>query len=283
MNAEQSNFDFMERFDHRVSHLGSQAEQYVHSDPESCLFKLRLMVEMMARRLVELQAPRLADMDLIAILRSLEQYGMLPKKQADGMHAIRRDGNAAVHGCETPTPTAMRRLRDAHRISAWYCTMVKRGSKVKPPQFIPPENQVEHDSKTQALHEAVEALEDSIDDRRHATRESLLLFSEEEDITKEVHRIVGELEGLDRVAAAAGEPLVDADFVALAMAMEIEQLLEHPTLGLTTREAKREAEKQFDRIKDGFDLRERLYAEERRAVSQHYRDEHGGDPGNAAS
>ena len=31
VNAEQSNFDFMERFDHRVSHLGSQAEQYVHS------------------------------------------------------------------------------------------------------------------------------------------------------------------------------------------------------------------------------------------------------------
>jgi len=274
MSSEQgSNFEFLNRYDDRVSHLGAQAEQYVHTDPESCLFKLRLMVEMMARRLVELQAPRLADLDLIAILRSLEQYGMLPKKQADGMHAIRRDGNAAVHGSETPIPTAMRRLRDAHRISAWYCSMIHRGLKVHPSQFVPPPGPVQKDDHSQAMHEAAEALEDQIDDRRRATREGLLLFNEQEDVPTEVHRIVSELEGLDRVAQAAGEPLVDAEFVAVVMAMEMEQLLEHPTLGLDTREAKREAEKQFQRIKDGFELRETLYAEERRALMLYHQRE----------
>ena len=262
----QSNFDFMDRYDHRVSHLGGQAEQYVHTDPESCLFKLRLMVEMMARRLVELQAPRLADLDLIAILRSLEQYGMLPKKQADGMHAIRRDGNAAVHGSETPVPTAMRRLRDAHRISAWYCSMIQRGVKVRPSQFVPPPGPAQADADALKMHQAAEALEDQIDTRRRATREGLLLFTEDEDLPTEVQRLVSELEGLDRVAQAAGEPLVDAEFVAVVMAMEMEQLLEHPTLGLDTREAKREAEKQYQQIKDGFELREAMYAEERRAL-----------------
>lgn len=267
MNEDhQSNFDFMNQYDHRVSHLGGQAEQYVHTDPESCLFKLRLMVEMMARRLVELQAPRLADLDLIAILRSLEQYGMLPKKQADGMHAIRRDGNAAVHGSETPVPTAMRRLRDAHRISAWYCSMIQRGVKVRPSQFVPPPGPVQVDADALKMHQAAEALEDQIDTRRKATREGLLLFTEDEDLPTEVQRIVSELEGLDRVAQAAGEPLVDAEFVAVVMAMEMEQLLEHPTLGLDTREAKREAEKQYQQIKDGFELREAMYAEERRAL-----------------
>ncbi|MDG2201738.1 MAG: DUF4145 domain-containing protein [Phycisphaerales bacterium] len=277
MSTEQgSNFEFMNRYDNRVSHLGSQAEQYVHTDPESCLFKLRLMVEMMARRLVELQAPRLADLDLIAILRSLEQYGMLPKKQADGMHAIRRDGNAAVHGSETPVPTAMRRLRDAHRISAWYCSMIQRGAKVRTGQFVPPPGPASANEHSQAMHEAAEALEDHIDDRRQATREGLLLFAEQEELPIEVQRIVSELEGLDRVAQAAGEPLVDAEFVAVVMAMEMEQLLEHPTLGLDTREAKREAEKQFQRIKEGFELREAMYAEERRALMLYHQRERQG-------
>ena len=276
----RSNFDFVEQYDHRISHLGGQAEQYVHTDPDSCLFKLRLMVEMMARRLVELQGPRLGEMDLISILRSLEQYGMLPKKQADGMHAIRRDGNAAVHGSETPVPTAMRRLRDAHRISAWYCSTIQRGATIRPGQFVPPEGPMA-DEHAFAMHQAAEALEDTIDARRRATRESLLLFANEEDVPTEVHRIVSELEGLDRVAQAAGEPLVDAEFVAVVMAMEMEQLLEHPTLGLDTREAKREAEKQYRRIREGFELREAMYAEERRALMLHHQREresgHGGE------
>ena len=192
------------------------------------------------------------------------------------MHAIRRDGNAAVHGSETPVPTAMRRLRDAHRISAWYCSMIQRGAKVPTGQFVPPPGPASANEHSQAMHEAAEALEDHIDDRRQATREGLLLFAEQEELPIEVQRIVSELEGLDRVAQAAGEPLVDAEFVAVVMAMEMEQLLEHPTLGLDTREAKREAEKQFQRIKEGFELREAMYAEERRALMLYHQRERQG-------
>ncbi len=65
------------------------------------------------------------------------------------------------------------------------------------------------------------------------------------------------------MAAEAGEPLVDADSVVLLMAMELEQVLEHPTLGLDSREAKREAEKQLEAVKSQLDQRERRYAEER--------------------
>ena len=83
------------------------------------------------------------------------------------------------------------------------------------------------------------------------------------------------------MAQAAGEPLVDAEFVAVVMAMEMEQLLEHPTLGLDTREAKREAEKQYQRTKDGFELREAMYAEERRALMLYHQRERGQGRGEA--
>ena len=36
------NFDFLIKYDDRVAHLARQAEAYVHSDPDSALFKLRL-------------------------------------------------------------------------------------------------------------------------------------------------------------------------------------------------------------------------------------------------
>ena len=52
------NFDFLIKYDDRVAHLARQAEAYVHSDPDSALFKLRLMVETMARTLVDMQVPR---------------------------------------------------------------------------------------------------------------------------------------------------------------------------------------------------------------------------------
>ncbi|MDP6541173.1 MAG: DUF4145 domain-containing protein, partial [Phycisphaerales bacterium] len=119
MKQVPENFHFLERFDKRVARLAEQAEKYVHSDPDSCMFKLRLMVETMAKTLSKLQMGGDISKDLGAMLGALERTGTLPRRQADTMHAIRRDGNAAVHGNPTPVPTAMRRLRDAHRISGW--------------------------------------------------------------------------------------------------------------------------------------------------------------------
>ncbi len=162
-----SNFSFISKYDTRVAHLARQAEDYVYSDPESCLFKLRLIVETMARRMIEREAPNMASSDLGSMLGALQRSGTLPPRRADAMHAVRRDGNAAVHGDPTPSPTAMRRLRDVHRLSGWYVTIVRRGTKVKLCEFEPPAKPESVDGKVLA---AAERLEDEIEARRHATR-----------------------------------------------------------------------------------------------------------------
>ena len=117
MSSQGTNFKFLERFDKRVAELAKQAEEYVHTDPDSCMFKLRLMVETMAKKLTSLQMRGDISQDLGSMLGSLERSGTIPRRQADSMHAIRRDGNAAVHGSATPPPTAMRRLKEAYKIS----------------------------------------------------------------------------------------------------------------------------------------------------------------------
>ena len=263
MTKQETNFKFLERFDKRVAELAKQAEEYVHTDPDSCMFKLRLMVETMAKKLTSLQMRGDISKDLGSMLGALERSGTIPRRQADSMHAIRRDGNAAVHGSATPPPTAMRRLKEAYKISGWFCKIIKRGSKVKLEEFVPPDPPTPLDNATIGLHGRVDALEESIEQRRNATRESLVMFGPDEDVVEVTRRIKEELEALDKVAAAAGEPVIDAEFVALVMAMDLEQIEEDPRHGGDSRKARRVAEKQLDEIKQHLADREKEFLEER--------------------
>ena len=269
VSDQDTNFKFLERFDKRVAQLAQQAEEYVHTDPDSCMFKLRLMVETMAKKLTSLQMRGDISKDLGSMLGALERSGTIPRRQADSMHAIRRDGNAAVHGSATPPPTAMRRLKEAYKISGWFCKILKRGSKVKLDEFIPPDPPMPLDEATVGLHSRIDTLEESIEQRRNATRESLVMFGPHEDVEEVTRRIMEELEALDKVAAAAGEPVIDADFVALVMAMDLEQIKEDPRHGGDSRKARRVAEKQLDTIKQHLADRESEFLNERTLLMKH--------------
>ncbi len=264
------NFEFLSRYDDRVAHLAQQAETYVHSDPDSALFKLRLMVETMARTLVDMQAPHLVDSDLSVMLRSLQRSGLLGSREADDMHAIRRDGNAAVHGHDSTTPTAIRRLRDAWRVSRWYARTVRRGAKVDPPPFQAPDPP-QGDAPGAAAHARAEALEEAVEARRSQTRKALLLFGDSDDVAAMRWRLRGELRALEAVAVAAGEPIVDADFVALVMAMDLEQILEHPAWGRSSQDAKANVEQQFEAFKAAHAAAEQEYLTQRAAIASESR------------
>ncbi len=67
---------------------------------------------------------------------------------------------------------------------------------------------------------AAETLEDQIEQRRRRTREALLLFANSEDQATITKRYRDELDGLDAVAATAGELSIDAETMALIMALE---------------------------------------------------------------
>ncbi len=135
------------------------------------------------------------------------------------MHAIRRDGNSAVHGGIAPASTAMRRLKDAHSLSHWYCQSMTHLLGQERPEFhVPKRPAMESGVDSQVA--AAETLEDQIEQRRRRTREALLLFANSEDQATITKRYRDELDGLDAVAAAAGESKVDAETMALIMALE---------------------------------------------------------------
>lgn len=270
MEEQASNFSFLEALDRRLSKLGKQAENYVHSDPEACLFKLRLMVEMMASTLARLTLGNAFPPELGVTLGELERTGVLPRHEADSMHAIRRDGNSAVHGGTAPTSTALRRLRDAHSLSRWYCQSMTHAEHLPQGDFHTPKV-ASTASGVDSQVAAAESLEDQIEQRRRRTRQALLLFGNPTEREESVQRYRGELNGLDAVAATAGEADIDAETMALIMALELEQLLEHPAFGRVSRDAKREAQAQLNAVKRRLDEQELTFREAReRLVNENF-------------
>ncbi len=266
MDEPSANFGFLEAIDRRLSRLGKQAETYAHSDPEACLFKLRLMVEMMASTLARVTLGNALAPELGATLGELERRGVLPRREADSMHAIRRDGNSAVHGGSAPTSTALRRLRDAHSLSYWYTQALTRKA-VGPRQDFQMPIARSGRAGVDPQAAAAEVLEDQIEQRRQRTREALLLYRDESERAAGTARYSSELDALDAVAATAGESDIDAETMALIMALELEQLLEHPTFGRASRDARREAEAQLNAVKQRLDAQESAFREARERLT----------------
>ena len=134
------------------------------------------------------------------------------------------------------------------------------------PEFhVPKRPAIESGVDSQAA--AAETLEDQIQHRRQRTREALLLFANPEDRATITKRYRDELDGFDAVAAAAGESKVDAETMALIIALELEQLLEHPAFGQVSRNARREAELQLNAVKLRLDEQELIFREARERLT----------------
>ena len=65
--------------------------------------------------------------------------------------------------------------------------------------------------------------------------------------------------------------MVDAEFVALVMAMDLEALFEHPSYGSDSREARRTAEAQLAQVKQELERSEHEYLEQRAELVQQVR------------
>ncbi|MDA0803441.1 MAG: DUF4145 domain-containing protein [Planctomycetota bacterium] len=269
MSGAPDNFAFLDNYDRRLARIARQAEGYVHTDPESCLFKLRLLVETMAQMMVRTSIPQLNSNDLGAMLSALERAQLLDRRQADSMHAIRRDGNAAVHGIAAPSTTAMRRLRDAHGLSQWFAAIVRRGAKVARSPFVMPDAPTAAEAVRQL---EADALEDTIELQRHRTRDALLLFRDQAEIDLWAPRLRAELEALEEVAAFAGETVIDSETVEIMMMLELEQLLEHPVMGMTARGHQREGTAALSEVRKSLDAREADYAQQRERIARSLHD-----------
>src|SRR5690349_8567006 len=108
------NFEFLRPNWPELAGLGGFAEAYAHHDPIGAIGKLRTFCEQAAKFIRdELRLPRLFRPNLIDLLDDPAFRSAVPPVVVSKMHALRIEGNRAVHGNQGNATTALRLIKDA--------------------------------------------------------------------------------------------------------------------------------------------------------------------------
>ncbi len=137
--AFTSNFAFVAPHSAAVAALGARAEQYFTDDPNTCLIKLRQLIEVVVKELVSLERVYVpSDAKLADMLRELSRSGKLDRYAEGLLRQIRKAGNDAVHGTRNRHQEAADQLRNARSLAIWYVEEYFDAS-IKPAPFqFPP-------------------------------------------------------------------------------------------------------------------------------------------------
>jgi Domain of unknown function (DUF4145) len=117
LNFEELCNDYPELAD-----LGGFAEQYVYSDPEGAVAKLRKFGEALARAIWRhYRLPRLPETQS-ELLKTPTFVSNVPRDILDKFHSVRRTGNDGIHPSNRPVTkdAALSRLKDAHDLGKWW-------------------------------------------------------------------------------------------------------------------------------------------------------------------
>ena len=117
----KSNFQFLEAYWPELAQLGENAETYLYSDPNACIYKLGLLGERLVVNLLAYEKISVAEETTHAEkIQIARRSGLLPKNIDDILYALRKGRNDAVHKAEDSLDQAKTLLRMAHRLCCWF-------------------------------------------------------------------------------------------------------------------------------------------------------------------
>ena len=95
----KSNFEFLRTYWPALAEIGKTAESYLYSDPNSCIFKLRLFGERLVGEIFAIEKIPTPDYDdtQATRIRILKRERLLPSNIDDILFVLRKRGNDAVH------------------------------------------------------------------------------------------------------------------------------------------------------------------------------------------
>jgi type I restriction enzyme, R subunit len=139
MEIQSANFGFLRPHDPQIVKLAALAEQFFHSDSNTCIIKLRQYAERLAKLIAAntglYQSPDEAQVEL---LRRLKLEGVISSEVADLFHAIRISGNRAVHNSRNiDLQEALTLIKNARLLGIWFHRTFK-DKNFKAGAFVPP-------------------------------------------------------------------------------------------------------------------------------------------------
>lgn len=161
---EQSlNFEMLRSQWPELAELGFTAERYVHSDPESCLVKLRNYTELMVRWLYRQERlPEGFKANLYDLMNANIFTSMMPEAIIIKMDALRIHGNRAAHGGRIKAKDTYWLLKEAYLLGIWLYVRYANGNVDDSPKFtLPPLTQSPTRADEKRLEQAIIAQNES--------------------------------------------------------------------------------------------------------------------------
>lgn len=95
----KSNFEFLNRYWPVLAQLGANAENYLYSDPNACIYKLGMFAERLVQEILvfeHIDEPQIDNTHANRI-RLLKRAGLLPHEIDNTLYVLRKTRNSAVH------------------------------------------------------------------------------------------------------------------------------------------------------------------------------------------
>ena len=95
----KSNFEFLNRYWPVLAQLGANAENYLYSDPNACIYKLGMFAERLVQEILvfeHMDEPK-TDNTHANRIRLLKRAGLLPHEIDNTLYVRRKTRNSAVH------------------------------------------------------------------------------------------------------------------------------------------------------------------------------------------
>ncbi|WP_068614503.1 type I restriction-modification system endonuclease [Paenibacillus tuaregi] len=118
----ESNFSFLDSNFAILAQIGGTAEDYLYSDPNSCLFKLGLLGEMVVNLMMQFDGiqPPSYDNTHANRIKLLKGQGLLPREIDDILYSLRMARNKAVHANYDSLEQCKVLMGMAHELSIWF-------------------------------------------------------------------------------------------------------------------------------------------------------------------
>ena len=118
----KSNFEFLNRFWRVLAHLGANAESYLYSDPNACIYKIGLFSERLVQEILLFENMPEPETDNTHSnrIRMLKRAGLLPRDIDNTLYLLRRTRNSAVHTGADSVDDAKTLLSMTYNLAVWF-------------------------------------------------------------------------------------------------------------------------------------------------------------------
>ena len=118
----KSNFEFLNRYWPVLAQLGANAENYLYSDPNACIYKIGLFSERLVQEILlfENMSEPTTDNTHSNRIRMLKRAGLLPRDIDNTLYLLRRTRNSAVHTGADSVDDAKTLLSLTYNLAVWF-------------------------------------------------------------------------------------------------------------------------------------------------------------------